>query len=201
MKITDARETKDMALLMGVMAAAVTAVTALLLRKSLAGGGQDLPPAEVFAIVFGYVAVLTLSLMATVVIFRMATNEIDMTWLIADDKSRASLSRFQMLLFTFVIAALYFVYSLFSIRAGNCPAPVPAQLPAGLTDPMAAYKAGMAAAAGCSLPEIPGSVLGLLGISGGSYLLSKAIQANAPASGGPDAPAPPSSQQAPPPAG
>ena len=196
MKISDAREAKDMALLMGLMAAAVTAVTVLLLRKSLAGGTQGLLPSEVFAIVFGYVAVLTLSLMATVVIFRMATNEIDMTWLIADDKSRASLSRFQMLLFTFVIAALYFVYSLFSIRSGACPVPAPAELPAGLTDPLAAYKAGMAAAAGCSLPEIPGSVLGLLGISGGSYLLSKAIQVNADA-GGPDAP-PPAPRETPP---
>lgn len=54
---------------------------------------------------------------------------------------KASLSRFQMLIFTFVIAGLYL---LLSIEAG-------------------------------AFVEIPANVLGLLGISSGSYVISKAV--------------------------
>lgn len=57
---------------------------------------------------------------------------------------KASLSRFQFMLFTFVIAGLYL---LLSIEAGT-------------------------------FVDIPTNVLGLLGISGGSYLVSKAVSSN-----------------------
>ena len=57
---------------------------------------------------------------------------------------KASLSRLQMLIFTFVIAGLYLTLCL---EAGT-------------------------------FLEIPSQVLGLLGISGGSYVVSKGIQAN-----------------------
>ena len=57
---------------------------------------------------------------------------------------KASLSRLQLLLFTFVIAGLYLVLCL---EAGE-------------------------------FVEIPNQVLGLLGISGGSYVVSKGIQLN-----------------------
>ncbi|SRR5258707_10314908 len=57
---------------------------------------------------------------------------------------KASLSRFQFMLFTFVIAGLYL---LLSIEAGT-------------------------------FIDIPTNVLGLLGISGGSYLVSKAVSSN-----------------------
>lgn len=55
---------------------------------------------------------------------------------------KASLSRFQFLIFTFVIAGLFL---LLSIEAGT-------------------------------FVEIPTNVLGLLGISGGNYLVSKAVK-------------------------
>ena len=55
--------------------------------------------------------------------------------------AKASLSRFQFLIFTFVIAGLYL---LLSIEAGT-------------------------------FVEIPTNVLGLLGISGGTFLISKAV--------------------------
>jgi hypothetical protein len=55
--------------------------------------------------------------------------------------TKASLSRFQFLLFTFVIAGLYVV---FCLDTGD-------------------------------FIEIPGSVLALMGISGGSYVISKGI--------------------------
>lgn len=65
-----------------------------------------------------------------------------------DDKgSQGSLSRFQLLLFTFVIAGLYLVLC---IENGQ-------------------------------FIDIPGNVLGLLGISGGSFVLSKGIGANSAA--------------------
>ncbi|MFM8532840.1 MAG: hypothetical protein ACKOEC_04535 [Acidimicrobiia bacterium] len=101
-------------------------------------------------------AVVLLSALGATVVIKMATGTIDLKHLVADEVGAASLSRFQMLLFTFVIASLYFLYSLHSLVSG----------------------------ASASLPEIPGSVLGLLGISGGSYLLSKGINA-ASGAGGP----------------
>ena len=58
--------------------------------------------------------------------------------------AKASMSRLQLLLFTFVIVGLYVTLS---------------------------FEAG-------AMVEIPNQVLGLLGISGGSYVLSKGIQLN-----------------------
>lgn len=58
--------------------------------------------------------------------------------------TKASMARFQLLIFTFVIAGLYL---LLSIEAGT-------------------------------FVDIPGNVLGLLGISSGTYVVSKAVQMN-----------------------
>jgi hypothetical protein len=58
--------------------------------------------------------------------------------------TKASLSRFQFLIFTFVIAGLYL---LLSIEAGT-------------------------------FVDIPGNVLGLLGISGGTFLVSKGVSSS-----------------------
>ncbi|HZF14546.1 MAG TPA: hypothetical protein VE046_01260 [Steroidobacteraceae bacterium] len=67
---------------------------------------------------------------------------VDFTGIIQEPGTdKASLSRFQFLLFTFVIAGLYLV---FCIDTGD-------------------------------FIEIPGSVLALMGISGGSYVVSKGI--------------------------
>jgi hypothetical protein len=87
----------------------------------------------------------------------MFTDQIGLEGLLAEpapvDKPdadlKASLSRFQFLIFTFVIAGLYL---LLSIEAGT-------------------------------FVDIPTNVLGLLGISGGSYLISKGV-----GGGGPKAP-------------
>jgi hypothetical protein len=101
-------------------------------------------------------AVVLLSALGAVVVIKMAVGTIDLKYLVAENDGSASLSRFQMLLFTFVIAALYFLYALYSLKGTGMP----------------------------TLPDIPNSVLGLLGISGGSYLLSKGIQAASNSSGG-----------------
>lgn len=93
----------------------------------------------------------------------MLTNEIDLKLLISEDNGNASLSRFQFLLFTFVIASSYFLVVVW-----------------GLTDPVGIKAAGDAIAAGKSLlPDVPSGVLGLIGISGGSYVIAKGIQKSA----------------------
>jgi hypothetical protein len=97
-------------------------------------------------------AVVLLSSLGAIVVIKMAIGTIDLRYLVAEQDGSASLSRFQMLLFTFVIAALYFLYSLYALYS---------------------FRNGEAIV----LPEIPGSVLGLMGISGGSYLLAKGISA------------------------
>jgi hypothetical protein len=86
---------------------------------------------------------------AAIVLWKIFTDEIGLEGLLAEpapaDKPdaalKASLSRFQFLIFTFVIAGLYL---LLSIEAGT-------------------------------FVDIPTNVLGLLGISGGSYLVSKGV--------------------------
>ena len=85
---------------------------------------------------------------ALVVLYKIVKGQISLCGIIAEPEStdgngkpKASLSRFQFLVFTFVIAGLYLVLSL---ESGT-------------------------------FVDIPQSVLLLLGISGGSYLVSKGI--------------------------
>jgi hypothetical protein len=83
---------------------------------------------------------------ALLVVAKMWTGTISLNNLLAEstqngEPAKASLSRFQFLLFTFVIAGLYL---LLSIEAGT-------------------------------FVDIPTNVLLLLGISGGSYVLSKSV--------------------------
>ena len=85
---------------------------------------------------------------AFVVLYLIIRREIDITDLLTEPGSnKASLSRFQFLLFTFVIAGLFL---LLSVESGV-------------------------------FVTVPDSVLGLLGISAGSYAVSKGISANATA--------------------
>ena len=75
---------------------------------------------------------------------KILTGEIDITKLISEggSENKASLSRFQMLVWTFVIG-FSFLYLVSLDKA---------------------------------LPEIPQGVLGILGISGGTYVIAKGIQ-------------------------
>jgi hypothetical protein len=75
------------------------------------------------------------------IVWKIHKGALDINRLISEPDGKASISRFQLFLFTFVIAG---VYALLSIEAG-------------------------------SLVTIPESVLGLLGMSGGGFLLSKGI--------------------------
>lgn len=80
--------------------------------------------------------------MALVVLWLIATGRIDISQILVEPGSnKASLSRFQFLIFTFVVAGLFL---LLSVESGT-------------------------------FVTIPDSVLGLLGISAGSYAVSKGI--------------------------
>lgn len=82
---------------------------------------------------------------AFVILYLIAQGRINIYDLLAEpDSNKASLSRFQFLLFTFVIAGLFL---LLSVESG-------------------------------AFVIIPDSVLGLLGISAGSYAISKGITAS-----------------------
>jgi len=97
---------------------------------------------ELLKLVIGWILTIFLGVLALIFIFRIATNQISLRYLISDDRGYASLSRFQFLIFTFVIAMTLFY--LIVLKG--------------------------------SYPEIPNQILALLGISGGSYVMSKGIQ-------------------------
>jgi hypothetical protein len=85
-----------------------------------------------------------------VIVWMILKNVIRLDHLISEPDGKASLSRFQLLLFTFVVAGLFLVLSL---EAGQ-------------------------------FVEIPTGVQVLLGISGGSFVISKAVgTAKAPGDG------------------
>lgn len=100
-----------------------------------------------FPFVVGVVGIGIVGLVALVVVWDMWRGTIDLSHLLSDS-SDSSLSRFQFLLFTFVIGFSYLL--LVVCRAAkDC---------------------------GAALPDVPGGTLALLGISAGSYVLSKGIQ-------------------------
>lgn len=105
--------------------------------------------------VIGYLLCGLIGLIGIAVLWLIYTGEIDLSMLISENNGDASMARFQFLVFTFVISL-----SLFLV------------IVAGTKD-----SAGRPA-----FPDsIPGGVLTLLGISGSSYAVGKAIQFSDPA--------------------
>lgn len=101
---------------------------------------------------FMVVAIILLGF-AALVLWKLYRNDISLVGLLEDSSQadstgapKASLSRFQFLIFTFVIAGLYL---LLSIEAGT-------------------------------FVDIPANVLVLLGISSGSYVISKTVGSGTP---------------------
>src|SRR2546421_203494 len=97
----------------------------------------------ILSLVCGYVICVLIGLLGFTVIYKIWDGSIDLSELISETNGGASMSRFQFLVFTFVIAL-----SLFLVIIGHPNGP---QFP----------------------DTIPGAVLTLLGISGSSYLVSK----------------------------
>ena len=99
---------------------------------------------------FMFAAIIMLAF-AALVLWKMYNNDISLTGLLAEPSQadakgepKASLARFQFLLFSFVVAGLFL---LLSIEAGT-------------------------------FVDIPNNVLALIGISGGSFLISKGVNAS-----------------------
>ncbi len=99
---------------------------------------------KMVAFVVGLIISGLLGFLGLIVVYLILRGRIDLSKLISEPNGDASLSRFQFLLFTFVIAMSFFL-----IVVSKDP-PV--------------------------FPEIPVEILALLGISGGSYVISKGIQ-------------------------
>ena len=95
----------------------------------------------------GWILTIFLGVLGGIILWKILTGQIDISYIICDENGWASLSRFQFLIFTFVIAI-----SLFYLIVTHKPDP--------------AY------------PTIPAEILGLLGISAGSYVISKGIQSS-----------------------
>jgi hypothetical protein len=107
------------------------------------------------ALAMEWVIIIFIGVLGIILLYKMLMGQIDLSTVLDEmtdkpsatepaPKPKASLSRLQMLVFTFVIAGLYLTLCL---EAGQ-------------------------------LLDIPNQVLGLMGISGGSYVVSKGIQAN-----------------------
>jgi hypothetical protein len=92
----------------------------------------------------GWIVVVFVGMLGVILLWEMGSDKIKLDKLISEPGGDASLSRFQFLIFTFVIAVSLF----FVIAAQKPPA----------------------------FPDVPSSILALLGISGGSYVISKGIQ-------------------------
>ncbi len=101
---------------------------------------------QTLAVVMGWILALVVGLLGFAIVWLIYTGRIDLTKVISEPNGDASLSRFQFLIFTFVIAM-----SLFLVIVENTPP---------------------------KFPEIPSGVFALLGISAGSYVVSKGIQTN-----------------------
>jgi uncharacterized BrkB/YihY/UPF0761 family membrane protein len=102
---------------------------------------------QTLALVMGWIIAILLGCFALVIIFQILIGRIELKYLISGPPdNNASLSRFQFLIFTFVIAM-----GLFLIIVSSTPP---------------------------AFPAIPGGILALLGISGGSYVTAKGVDAS-----------------------
>jgi hypothetical protein len=126
--------------------------------------GPDMLPSLVWLeLLVGYLVCGLIGLFGLLVLWRMYEGKIDLTMLISEKTgtgSAASMSRFQFLIFTFVIALSLFLIVIAHAKLLQTPENI-SQKPSP-TMPQ--------------LPDVPGGVLALLGISASSYTVSKAIQ-------------------------
>ncbi|MBD6620710.1 hypothetical protein FNW02_34355 [Komarekiella sp. 'clone 1'] len=100
----------------------------------------------ILALLIGWLLTIFIGALELIIVFFIVTNRINIANIISDENGDASLSRFQFLIFTFVVAMSLF----YLIIKSQSP----------------------------QFPIITPEVLTLLGISGASYVISKAIQAN-----------------------
>lgn len=94
------------------------------------------------ALIAGYIVVAFVGALAFFIVLRIYQGRIDLRYLVSEKDGPASFSRFQFLVFTFVVSVCVLVLTL---ESGE-------------------------------FPRLSQEVLALMGISGGSYLVSKGIQ-------------------------
>jgi hypothetical protein len=114
--------------------------------------------------IVGFLVCGVVGIFALIVLWRMFKGNINLDLLISEKTGEASMSRFQLLIFTFVIALSFFLIVVSNAKLLQ-------------TNENEKRSGGPVLP---SLPDIPGGVLGLLGISASSYTVSKAIQTNMP---------------------
>ena len=103
---------------------------------------------QTLAIVAGWTITILVLLIGLVITWKIFTGAIDITTVLNEPgSSKASLSRLQFLIFTFVIAL-----SLFLVIIG--------------------------AEKGPEFPDVPEGIFALLGISAGTFVVSKGVEAN-----------------------
>jgi uncharacterized BrkB/YihY/UPF0761 family membrane protein len=100
---------------------------------------------DILTLAIGWILAVFIGALGLLVLVLIATNKIKLDKLLSEPDGSGSLSRFQFLIFTFVIAM-----SLFLVIVAQDPPAFP--------------------------ETISGEIFALLGISGGSYLVSKGIQ-------------------------
>jgi archaellum biogenesis protein FlaJ (TadC family) len=96
--------------------------------------------------VMGFVFILIMGLLCLMLLIKMWRNEINLSSLLEEANGQASMSRFQLLVFTLVVAVGLFLYILYTH----------------------------------TLPQIPHSILILLGISSSTYAVGKGISFSRP---------------------
>jgi hypothetical protein len=109
-------------------------------------------------ILVGYLVCAIVALFGVLLIWKIATNQIDLTMLLSDDNGKASTSRFQLVIFTFVVAFSFFLVVVSNVKLRQNGSSTDTE----------------------GLPDVPSGVLALLGISASSYLVSRGIQASEP---------------------
>jgi hypothetical protein len=101
---------------------------------------------DILTLAIGWIVAGLLGALGLIILVLIALNRINLTGLISEPGGDASMSRFQLLIFTFVIALSFLL-----VTFGQNPP---------------------------KFPEVPAGVFALLGISSGSYIVSKGIQAS-----------------------
>ncbi len=101
---------------------------------------------EILQLTAGWTVLILIGSLGAIVLFKLYSGAIDLSHLISEQNGQASLSRFQFLIFTFVIAMGLLLMIFAKLKTGQI-----------------------------GFPDINSGVWGLLGISGGSYVISKGI--------------------------
>jgi hypothetical protein len=113
-------------------------------------------------VIVGYVVCVIVGAFGLVLIVQMFRGKIKLETLLEDEDHTASTSRFQLIIFTFVVSLCFFLVVVSNVNIRQAGAPSKTTTSENDSDKS-------------PLPEVPGGVLALLGISASSYLVSKGI--------------------------